>query len=748
MSRTTRAAARAFGSGAGLTFDQLLAAPIRWPRVGRLAAETGRLKGLGPATAQALADELGIATVEDLLLHLPRAFETAPDLVAMSQLRQGQKATVQGVVGTVGRFEPTGPPRRGPRRGRLVATLRDSAGAGSIKAVWFNQPWLADRLRPGMGLRLVGTADRRGFIVANHEEVPVAGGDPDGPEPCLAERAWRDRDQVPAEIHTRAPVPVHPATERISARQLRRFVWQALADCEARPTALPARLRVEHRLPDAAAALRAAHFPALVDADPEPALRALAFEELLLHQLVLARRRARRRRLRGEPIPAAGSLFGDWLDGLPFELTGDQRRAIAEIGGDLESGRPMQRLLVGEVGSGKTVVALAAMIRVVEAGRQAAIMAPTEVLAEQHAATINRLLAGTGLECGLLTGSTPVTQRRRLLSALASGELALVAGTHALLEEPVAFADLALGVVDEQHRFGVRQRQRLDGKGPGGRRPHLLQMTATPIPRSLALLGYGDLDASELRELPAGRKPIETRLIEPRDRARAFEDLRAELRAGRQAYVICPLVEESEALQAKAALAEAERLAADELTGFELGVLHGRLPAAEKRQVMAAFADGEIDVLVATTVVEVGVDVPNATTIVIEGAERFGLAQLHQLRGRVGRGRHRSLCLLMPAELGGNARRRLAALTAHSDGFHLAELDLRLRGAGELLGLRQHGLPEFKAVVMPEHAPLLEAARSAAGELLAGTVPPAGIDLMIEIAEARFGGVSAEVIAA
>lgn len=273
-------------------------------------------------------------------------------------------------------------------------------------------------------------------------------------------------------------------------------------------------------------------------------------------------------------------------------------------------------------------------------------------------------------------------------------------------------------------------------------------MTATPIPRSLALLGYGDLDASELRELPAGRKPIETRLIEPRDRARAFEDLRAELRAGRQAYVICPLVEESEALQAKAALAEAERLAADELTGFELGVLHGRLPAAEKRQVMAAFADGEIDVLVATTVVEVGVDVPNATTIVIEGAERFGLAQLHQLRGRVGRGRHRSLCLLMPAELGGNARRRLAALTAHSDGFHLAELDLRLRGAGELLGLRQHGLPEFKAVVMPEHAPLLEAARSAAGELLAGTVPPAGLDLMIEIAEARFGGVSAEVIAA
>jgi ATP-dependent DNA helicase RecG len=368
----------------------------------------------------------------------------------------------------------------------------------------------------------------------------------------------------------------------------------------------------------------------------------------------------------------------------------------------------MQRLLMGEVGSGKTVVALYAMLRAVEHERQAVLMAPTETLAEQHFATIQRLLGVEPVRLGLLTGSTPGRRRTELLARLATGELSLIVGTHALIEEDVRFASLSVAVVDEQHRFGVRQRAALDAKGIAGERPHVLHMTATPIPRTLALAGYGDLDFTVLRELPRGRQPIATFVCSSdAQRARAYDRLREELRAGRQAFVVCPLVEESELLQARAATAEYERLRTGELVDFDVVLMHGQMRPAEKQAAMAAFAEGGADVLVATTVIEVGIDVPNATVMLVEDAERYGISQLHQLRGRIGRGEHGSLCLLF----GGRESVRLRALERESDGFKLAEVDLQLRGEGELVGTRQSGLAQFRFALFPDDAELLERAR-------------------------------------
>ncbi len=399
-----------------------------------------------------------------------------------------------------------------------------------------------------------------------------------------------------------------------------------------------------------------------------------------------------------------------------------------ELDADLARDLPMQRLLMGEVGSGKTVVALHAMLRAVEHGRQAALMAPTETLAEQHFATVTSLLPGSG-ETGLLaelrdppvpraallTGSATAAHRREVLAQLASGELGLVVGTHALIEEPVAFADLGVVVVDEQHRFGVRQRAALDAKAPPGLSPHVLHMTATPIPRTLRLASFGALDVTELRELPRGRRPIATHVCSTeRERARAYERIREELAAGRQAYVVCPLVEESEALQARAATEEFERLREGELRDFEVELLHGQLKPADKAAAMARFSSGEAQVLVATTVIEVGIDVPNATVMVVEDAERYGISQLHQLRGRVGRGEHPSLCLLF----GPRESRRLQALADHRDGFRLAEIDLELRGEGELTGTRQSGLARFRVARLPEDAALLARAHAHAERLL------------------------------
>jgi ATP-dependent DNA helicase RecG len=505
---------------------------------------------------------------------------------------------------------------------------------------------------------------------------------------------------------------------------------------------LPAELRVRHGLAGAGDAISATHFPRDLQ-EAEVARDRLRFEELFLYQAILATRKRSHRVARPAPrLGRPGDLVGRWIDSLPFELTADQLAAFDEIDADLDSGEPMARLLMGEVGSGKTVVALYAMLRALEAGCQAVLMAPTETLAEQHATTLDRLLGAEPIPLGLLTGATPAPRRREALERLATGELGIAVGTHALIEPSVRFARLGLCVVDEQHRFGVEQRRALDSKGAGGMAPHVLHMTATPIPRTLSLTAYGDLDTTALRELPAGRRPIETRVVEEGDRAAAYELLRERLREGRQAYVVCPLVAESEKTRGKAAEREAERLAAGELRGFSVGVLHGQMPAPAKAAAMEAFASGATDALVATTVIEVGVDVPNATVMVVEGAERYGVSQLHQLRGRVGRGEHDSQCLLFPEGAGAMARRRIEAVAGESDGFKLAEIDLLLRGEGEVLGTRQHGLPRFAAAELPEDTPVLLAAREEVLALLrkyGGSLEGPALGPLLEAARRRFG---------
>jgi len=471
---------------------------------------------------------------------------------------------------------------------------------------------------------------------------------------------------------------------------------------------LPSRLRAAEGLPERPAALAAVHFPE-DEEETEQARRRLAFEELLLSELAFgARRRARREREAAPALKPTGELVEPWLAALPFEPTNDQGAAFAAIDEDLAAGRPMQRLLMGEVGSGKTVVALHAMLRAAENGGQAALMAPTETLAEQHLATLDRLLGGH-VPIALLTGSTPAARRREVLSRLATGELGLVVGTHALIEHDVEFRDLALAVVDEQHRFGVRQRAALIA-------PHSLHMTATPIPRTLALTVYGDLDVTALRELPAGRQPVETFVVDgARARTRAYERAREEIARGRQVFVVCPLVEESEALQAKAATTEAERLQATEFREHRVELIHGQMSSKRKAEAMGAFAGGDADVLVATSVIEVGIDVPNATVMIIEAAERYGLSQLHQLRGRIGRGTEPGLCVLF----GDPSNPRLKALSETGDGFRLAEVDLEIRGMGEFLGTRQHGIPEFQVAQLPADFELWRRAGAAADEILA-----------------------------
>jgi ATP-dependent DNA helicase RecG len=737
---------RAFGGLPGPSREELLAAPIRWPRPSALDAPLTRLGGAGPRLA-ASAAEAGIETLGDLLLRVPHSYRDRSEVRTLDQLRLGEEATVLVEVKSA-RL------RRPRRRGLTIVEATIGDGTGTAKAVWFNQPWLAEKLTAGTRVLLVGTLDRRGFRVAEHEIVspagPVAAGDPPDlrslkrprPGPPLPRHPRVEPfTSPPPGLHTTGLVPVHPATEKLRPQRLREWVWQGSGLAEHAIEPLPAELRARRGLASAADALRAVHFPAS-EAEAEQARERLAFEELFLYQAALATWRRRRRSARpGVRLGAAGEMVGRWLRSLPFEATGDQRRAFEEIDADLESGRPMQRLLMGEVGSGKTVVALYAMLRALETGHQAALMAPTETLAEQHAATLDRLLADEPVSFALLTGATPAARRREALGRLASGELGLAVGTHALIEPEVEFRSLAVCVVDEQHRFGVRQRTALDAKGPAGMTPHVLHMTATPIPRTLSLTAYGDLDATALRELPAGRLPVKTWLVDEDRRPGAYEFIRARLREGRQAYVVCPLVLESEKLQARAAREEAQRLAAAEFGDFAVGVIDGQMRPAAKQQAMAAFAEGSTDVLVATTVIEVGIDVPNATVMLIEGAERYGVSQLHQLRGRVGRGGHESFCILFAEEAGELARRRLEAVAAERDGFKLAEIDLSLRGEGEILGTRQHGLPRFAVASLPEDTATLIAAREEVLKLVAGhgSLDAPALGPLLDGARRRFG---------
>jgi ATP-dependent DNA helicase RecG len=668
---------RTFASSEPLPAEALSGAgPVRYPRAGtRLEAPLE----IAPAPAAKGAERLGLATVGDLLEHLPRDRAAAR---TVAELVPGEVATVLVAVRSI----TSRPVRRRGMRPLVEAVVADASGP--MKATFFNQPWLERKYRPGTRLMLHGKYEARNrFRVQAHAPTSEESGEA-------------------------GEVATYPATEGLSSTQIAALVREHRAAFADVVEPLPARLRARLALADRHGALLAAHF-----GDHEGGRRRLAFEELLLLQLALLRRRSRRREAaRADVLAGPPELSARWLtDTLPFAPTADQRRAMASVDADLAAGRPMQRLLMGEVGSGKTVVALYAMLRAVEHGAQAALMAPTETLAEQHFATLQALMPEALVPAALLTGSTPGGRRADLLGKLGTGELRLLVGTHALIEEPVAFDRLAVAVVDEQHRFGVNQRRALDRKAPDGLAPHVLHMTATPIPRTLALTAYGDLDVTVLRELPAGRRPVSTHVASSeRDRSRAYERVREELRDGRQAFVVCPLVEESEALQARAATAEYERLSRTELRDFRVVLLHGQMRPREKQAAMAAFADGGADVLVSTTVIEVGIDVPNASLMLVEGAERFGISQLHQLRGRIGRGPHESVCILF----GPKESPRLRALAQHRDGFKLAEIDLELRGEGEMLGTRQSGLAQFRVARLPEDAALLEAARETGRALL------------------------------
>ena len=666
--------------------ETLRDACVHVPRPSRLGRPLPGAADLGPRAARAL-DTLGLRTVGDLLEHLPRARGEARTIAT---LRRGETATLIVEIKAIA----TKPVRRRGMKPRVEATVADHSGSTRIS--FFNQPWLAQRYPAGTRLLLTVRTDTRGRIsVTAHAPTEL---------------------QAAAE----AQVAQYPASEGIDSTRILALIQEHRAEIADTPEPLPARLRAAERLPDRPAALTALHFPGR-EGEGEVGRRRLAFDELLLVQLALLRRRARRESAAVAPsLDAPRELTRRWLsDSLPFPLTDDQARALEDIDRDLAQRHPMQRLLMGEVGSGKTVVALFALLRALEQGWQGALMAPTETLAEQHFQTIQALMPGEAVPAALLTGSTAASRRGDILGKLASGELGLVVGTHALIEPDVRFARLGVAVVDEQHRFGVRQRQALDQKGPthAGARlaPHVLHMTATPIPRTLALVQYGDLDETTLKQLPRGRQPIETYVASgERERARAYERIREELRAGRQAFVVCPLVEESEALQATAARAEFERLRDTEFRAFRVVLMHGQLRAREKQQAMAAFAAGGADVLVATSVIEVGIDVPNASVMLVEDAERYGISQLHQLRGRIGRGPHRSLCLLF----GPKDSARLKALAAHGDGFELARIDLALRKEGELIGTRQHGLAQFKVAQLPDDEALLERARARAAAIL------------------------------
>jgi ATP-dependent DNA helicase RecG len=712
---------RAFAGERALSREEMFAAAVRWPRPERLleplALPAGKL-------ADAMRT-LGLTTVGALLEHLPRDRREARTVAALAP---GEQATVAVQVRAIS----ARPVRRRGMRPLVQATVHDATG--SMRATFFNQPWLVERYPPGTHLVLHGKADRRGGFRVSHHAISAqlaladtdaeVGAEHGGDEQAGAGRRPEGAAGARGDDAAGGAVAHYAASEGVSSTQiltLVRGVRERLADV---PEPLPAHTRVCEGLPDRASALAAMHF-ARGERDAEDGRRRLAFDELLLTQLVFLHRRARRGAQETAPaLSEPRRITARWLaDGLPFAPTGDQRRTFEEIDADLSGARAMQRLLMGEVGSGKTVVALYAMLRAVEHGRQAALMAPTETLAEQHFATIQQLLGAEPVACALLTGSTAARRRADVLGKLASGELSLVVGTHALIEPDVAFASLAVAVVDEQHRFGVRQRAALHAKGT----PHTLHMTATPIPRTLALAGYGDLDTSTLRELPRGRQPIATRIVAgERARARAYDELRQQLDAGRQAFVVCPLIDDEPAGDAqapppaalgdlRAATAELARLRKGELRGYRLVLLHGGMRPREKQQAMAAFAAGEADVLVATTVIEVGIDVPNATVMLVENAERFGISQLHQLRGRIGRGEHRARCLLM----GPPGAARLRALAEHSDGFRLAEIDLELRSEGELVGTRQSGLRQFKVAQLPQDAALLERARACAEAIVA-----------------------------
>jgi ATP-dependent DNA helicase RecG len=645
---------------------------------------------------------LGVETVRDLLYFFPRRHLDYSKRKTIAQLKVGEEQTV---IATVWQAKEA---FIGGRRSTEAGVGDES---GNMRVVWFNQPYLARQFRPDTKLVLSGKVSMyKGVKVFQSPEYePFAGEDL---------------------THTGRLIPLYALTAGLSPRVVRRLVKETVDLWTPRlPDFLPGEVRQRARLLGLSEAINQAHYPQSEQLK-DRARQRLAFDELFLMQLeVLSRRRDWREGIEAKKISPAEDILQRFIASLPYSLTQGQRRALDEILADIAGTRPMTRLLQGEVGSGKTIVATAALLATAAGGLQGAFMAPTEILAEQHYFNISALLAEAGSEdesegdirtftsllprpltIALLVGSMKASRKKSVHRAIAAGEVDIVVGTHAIIQGGVEFDRLGLAIVDEQHRFGVMQRSALRQKGAN---PHLLVMTATPIPRSLALTLYGDLDLSVIDELPPGRQVIKTRWLGPEDRDKAYRFLAKEIGEGRQAFIICPLIAESESIEAKAAVVEHERLSSEVFPGLRLGLVHGRLKPSDKEQAMRSFRGGEYDILVATPVVEVGIDVPNATVMLIEGADRFGLAQLHQFRGRVGRGEHQSYCILLAESPSPEAVERLSILEHNQDGFALAEEDLKLRGPGEFFGIRQSGLPDLRMARLSD-VKLLELARNEA----------------------------------
>ncbi|MDQ6877134.1 MAG: ATP-dependent DNA helicase RecG [Candidatus Dormibacteraeota bacterium] len=640
-----------------------------------LSSPVGELPRVGPTDTTRLA-RLGIATVRDLLMHLPFYWDEYGEPSAVRDLADGKQATVIGTISSIAAK------RSMRKRIQLTeGTLQDDSG-DVLKLVWFHQPYLVNQLHRGERIAVAGMVKGRFgvFEMRNplHEKVEAAG---------------------PKQI--RDLMPRYHLVKGLSSKKIAAWVEAALPLAGSLEDVLPTDVRSRHRLLPVSEAVRLGHHPES-EGDWREARRRMAFAELFELQSAFALMRAGIAAEPAVPIPYRQEVIDAFKARLGFELTRAQRRSTWEAFKDMAQPVPMNRLLNGDVGSGKTAVAAACVAMAHSAGMQSVVMAPTEILARQHLHKFRAYLEESfpGLTVELLVSGQAAAERRRVRIAAASGHCALLVGTHALIEEDVELANLGLAIVDEQHRFGTRQRELLRGKGRG--RPHFLAMTATPIPRTLALALYGEMAVSVLDEMPPGRAPVETEVVDPAGRDRAYELVRAQVRQGRQAFVICPLIEESEALVARSATAEFERLKTEVFPDLRLGLVHGRL--ANKDQAMNAFVTGETQVLVATAVVEVGVDVPNATVMMIEGAERFGLAQLHQFRGRVGRGPGQSHCLLLSDDPSEPTLERLGLLTRIRDGFRLAEEDMRIRGMGELMGARQHGMSDvaMQALEQPE----------------------------------------------
>jgi ATP-dependent DNA helicase RecG len=653
-----------------------------------------------------------VVTVDDLLEHTPFRHEDYRSTRTLAEIAPGEEATVICTVERV-RMRPT-------RRRNLViveAAVRDESGPGVV--IWFNQRYLAKQLRPGMRLSIRG--ERRPTIDAE-----------------IVAKSYERADDDSGGLHTAGLVPVYPASERVSSRQLRALADEVLGHAGDQVDPLPDRTKQRRALPLRRDAVTAAHRP---DTQEEAwtGRSRLAYDELFLLQLGMLERRARFDAVaRALPLPPPGELCDRYRAALPFQLTAAQDRAIEAIDADVARDRPMRRLLQGDVGSGKTAVAAHALVRAVESGGQGALMAPTETLATQHLIGLSDLLIPLGVRVVALMQGTPAAERRAAVAEVGGGGPLVVVGTHALIQDQVAFGTLRVAVVDEQHRFGVEQRRALEEKSLSATSPHVLHMTATPIPRTLALTVYGDLDVSVLDEMPPGRTPVVTRVLPLSRRDEVFARMRRLLDEGRQAYVVCPLVSESESdRDAAAAESEADRLRGGELHTYTVAHMHGQMPIADRRATMDAFRRGDVQVLVATTVIEVGVDVPNATLMVIEGADLFGLAQLHQLRGRVGRGAHESFCVLLADPATDEARRRLDAMARTSDGFELAEVDLELRGEGTVLAAKQSGIPDLRHARLTRHRELAAQAREDAAAQLEADPAQAGATAAIIAAATR-----------